>query len=90
MDAGLAVAIAKEALWTVVLVCLPPLACALAVGLLVSVLQTVTSIQDSTLAFAPKALAVFLSIVVFGQWMLGVLTNFAVHLFTALPGLVRP
>jgi flagellar biosynthetic protein FliQ len=87
MDAGLAISLAKETLWTAMLLCIPPLGCALLAGLLISILQTVTSIQDATLAFAPKVLAVFLSVVIFGHWMLSVMSSFAIRLFTALPSI---
>jgi len=56
----------------------------LIVGLIVSLVQTITSIQEATLAFVPKILAVFLAIVVFGAWMINNLRDFAENLYNNL------
>ena len=53
----------------------------LAVGLIVSVIQAVTQIQEATLAFVPKIIAVFLSMLIFGPWIIDVITEFASGLF---------
>jgi len=74
--------IGREALVTVLLVAAPMLASALLVGLLVSIFQATTQIQEQTLAFVPKIVAVLLSIVVFGPWMYSVLTQFATDLLS--------
>jgi flagellar biosynthetic protein FliQ len=66
----------REGLFTVILVAMPPLAIGLLAGLVMSIFQTVTSIQEPTLAFIPKILAVFLAIVAFGPWMLNHLVEF--------------
>ncbi len=60
---------AREAVFTTILSALPLLLIALIVGLLVSIFQTITSIQEQTLAFVPKILAVFLGIVIFGPFI---------------------
>ncbi len=60
---------AREALLTVILASGPLLLVALIVGLLVSIFQTITSIQDQTLSFVPKILAVFLALIVFGNFI---------------------
>lgn len=65
-----------SAVLTVLKVSAPPLLMGLAVGILVSIFQAVTSIQEQTLAFVPKIAAVFLSLVIWGQWMLTQLTDF--------------
>ena len=64
------------AVFTILKVAAPPLICGLSVGIIVSIFQTVTSIQEQTLAFVPKIAAVFLSLVIWGNWMLGQLTGF--------------
>ena len=69
-------AIASDALFLVIKVSAPILLVSLIVGLLISIFQTVTSIQEQTLTFVPKILAVFLSIIVLGNWMLTQITEF--------------
>ena len=59
----------SEAVWTMLLVALPVLGVAMLVGLMIGILQTATSIQEQTLIFIPKILAVFLFIVFVGPWM---------------------
>ena len=74
--------IAKESLYTVISVALPVLLVSLIVGLIVSIFQTVTSIQEQTLTFVPKIVAVFITLVVVGSWMLETLVDFAVKLWS--------
>ncbi|NLM69172.1 MAG: flagellar biosynthesis protein FliQ [Firmicutes bacterium] len=71
------IALGKEAVKTVLLVCAPALGLGLLVGLLVSIFQATTQIQEQTLTFIPKIVAVLVSIVLFGPWMLKVLINFS-------------
>ncbi|MDR1066940.1 MAG: flagellar biosynthesis protein FliQ [Clostridiales bacterium] len=71
----------QATLFTVVSVAAPPLLIALAVGIIVSVFQAVTSIQEPTLAFAPKILAVLLSLILFGPFMLSRLQELFVELY---------
>jgi len=59
----------SEAIWTMLSVALPVLLTAMSVGLLIGIIQTATSIQEQTLTFIPKALAVFLFLVFAGPWM---------------------
>ena len=68
------IAIAEEGIWTVFIICGPLLIIALVVGLLVSIFQATTQIQEQTLAFVPKIVAVLLGIVIFGPWMLSHMT----------------
>ena len=83
------IGVARDAMFTCLLVVGPPMAAALVVGLLVSIFQTVTQISEMTLTFIPKILAVFASIIVLGPFMLDTLSEFAVRIFTSLPDLVR-
>ncbi|KKK39004.1 flagellar biosynthesis protein FliQ [Mesobacillus campisalis] len=80
--------LAQQSIYTIMMISAPLLLIALAVGLLVSVFQAMTQIQEQTLAFIPKILAVFLSIVVFGPWMLTTLLDFTRELFQNLPHLI--
>jgi flagellar biosynthetic protein FliQ len=69
--------IAQESIYTILIVIAPVAGVALAVGLLVSIFQATTQIQEQTLAFVPKIVAVFLSILFFGSWMLKHVVEFA-------------
>lgn len=75
-------AIASSALYLVIKVSAPVLLVSLIVGLLISIFQTVTSIQEQTLTFVPKILAVFLSLIVLGNWMLTELSGFMAQLWS--------
>ncbi|KAE9637052.1 flagellar biosynthesis protein FliQ [Defluviitalea raffinosedens] len=74
--------LARDALLVVIKVSAPMLLMGLTVGLIVSIFQTVTSIQESTLAFIPKILAVFVAILIFGPWMLTTLLEYINNLYT--------
>ena len=80
--------IIREAVITIILVSAPPLLLGLTVGVLVSIFQTVTSIQEPTLAFVPKILAVFLALILFGPWMLTKLNEFITTLYMSIPSLM--
>ncbi len=79
------VEIGRKALETTLLVSSPMLGLSLAVGLLVSLFQAMTQINEATLAFAPKIVAVFLVGLLFFPWMLGVLISFMTGMFTSIP-----
>ena len=76
------VAIADQALFTVIKVAAPVLLISMAVGLIVSIFQTVTSIQEQTLTFVPKILAVFVGIMLIGPWMLDVMSGYMTRLWS--------
>ncbi len=88
MGEGLVLEIAQEALYTIILTAAPILGLALLVGLVVSIFQATTQIQEPTLTFIPKILAVLFSIVVFGPWMLGVILDFTTRLFGSINSFV--
>ena len=69
----------------VLLVSAPMLGLGLTVGLMVSVFQATTSIQEQTLAFIPKIIAVFVAILIFGPWMLRIMVEFVSSIFTNVP-----
>ncbi|NLV91192.1 MAG: flagellar biosynthesis protein FliQ [Firmicutes bacterium] len=89
MSESLIIELAREALLVVLKVAGPMLGLGLLVGLLVSVFQATTQIQEQTLAFIPKILAIMGAIVWFGPWMLRILVDFAQRLFLALPSFVQ-
>ena len=82
------VSLVRQALEILVLISAPPLVVALAVGLLVSVFQAATQINEMTLSFIPKLLAVFAALVLAGPWMLSTMVEFTRALFEAIPQLV--
>ncbi|KLU65044.1 MULTISPECIES: flagellar biosynthesis protein FliQ [Desulfosporosinus] len=76
--------LAKEALGTVILVGGPVLGASLIVGLLVSIFQSMTQIQEQTLSFIPKVIAVVAILLILGPWMLSVITAFTTNLLNQL------
>ena len=73
---------ANNALFVVIQVALPVLLVSMCVGLLVSIFQTVTSIQEQTLTFVPKIISVFLAIAILGSWMMTKMTEFTTQLWS--------
>jgi flagellar biosynthetic protein FliQ len=88
VTSGLALKVTSDLFWTGLLVCLPVLGLTMLVGLVISILQVVTQIQEMSLTFVPKLVAAAGAIVVFGPWMLRTLCQFAVQLWGQIPGLV--
>lgn len=76
MTEGQVLDIARDALYTIIICAAPLLLISLVVGLVVSIFQTITSIQEQTLTFVPKILSVFVGILLFGSWILTNLTEF--------------
>jgi flagellar biosynthetic protein FliQ len=89
MSEALVLQVIRQAVETAVIVTLPMLAAGLLCGVLVSLFQTITSIQDNILAFLPRAAAIFLVFAFTFPWMLRVVTSFAASLITRLPEFVR-
>lgn len=89
MEQQLALRLGQEALWMVLLVSAPVLGLSLLVGLLVSVFQATTQINEQTLAFVPKIVAVLGAGMLFGPWMLTTLVTYASRLLAALPDVIR-
>lgn len=79
---GDVITIAKEAIYTIIVTSAPLLLISLIIGLIVSIFQTVTSIQEQTLTFVPKIIAVFLGMMLFGSWMLTEMSDYMVRLWT--------
>ena len=74
--------IARDAIYYIILTSAPLLLISLIVGLIISIFQTVTSIQEQTLTFVPKILAVFAGMLLFGAWMLNNMTDFMTRLWS--------
>lgn len=73
--------IAEQAIYTIVKCAAPMLLVSLIVGLAVSIFQTVTSIQEQTLTFVPKVLAIFLSLILMGHWIMNQMVEFMTSLW---------
>ncbi len=80
--------VAREAMYITILLAAPLLLSALAVGLIVGIFQAATQIQEMTLSFIPKLLAMALALVVAGPWMLDVISTFTLRLFRDIPALI--
>ncbi|MCX7250468.1 flagellar biosynthesis protein FliQ [Malikia spinosa] len=77
----------RQAIEVTVMVAAPLLLVALVVGLIVSIFQAATQINEATLSFIPKLLGIFATLVLAGPWMLGVLTDYLRLMLTSLPSL---
>ena len=80
--------LAQRALEVTLLMSAPPLLAALVTGLLVSIFQAATQINEMTLSFIPKLVAIFVVLVLFGPWMLGILLDYMRELFNGIPGII--
>ena len=75
MTVDVVIDIAKQSLWNIIITSTPVLLISLVVGLVISIFQTATSIQEQTLTFVPKILAIFLALMLLGEWMLNNMTG---------------
>lgn len=80
--------IGQQALELTIMVSAPPLLTALVIGLLVSIFQAATQINELTLSFIPKLLGTFVVLIISGPWMIGILLDYITRLFNSIPYLV--
>lgn len=80
--------IGRQAVEVMLLIAAPLFIAALATGLLISIFQAATQINESTLSFVPKLIVVFITLIVAGPWMLTVLTDFVQRLYGSIPGII--
>ena len=80
--------VGRDALWMTVLLAGPLLGAALAVGLLIGIFQAATQIQEMTLSFIPKLLALVVALFIAGPWMIQMLMTFSKRLIVGIPGLI--
>lgn len=88
MDLGFAVILFRTGIFQLLLVAAPSLIIGMVTGLIISIFQATTSIQEQTLTFVPKIAAILLSLVFFGPWMIQVLVNYTINLFMQIPRMV--
>jgi flagellar biosynthetic protein FliQ len=89
MTPEVVVNIGQQALQMAILVAAPMLLAALVTGLLVSIFQAATSINEMTLTFIPKLVVMFIVLIISGPWMIETMTDYMVRLFTSIPELIR-
>ncbi len=88
MTLGFAVEVIRSGIFHILIVSAPALVTGLVVGLVVSIVQATTSIQEQTLTFVPKIAAILLSVFVMGPWMIRMLVQFARNMFEQIPAMV--
>jgi flagellar biosynthetic protein FliQ len=88
-DFSFAIQVIRSGIFHILVVAAPALTTGLLVGLVVSIIQATTSIQEQTLTFVPKIAAILLAIFYFGPWMINVVVQFTENLFAAIPQMVR-
>jgi flagellar biosynthetic protein FliQ len=89
MNDATVIALAQDALWTTVMVSGPILLVSLVIGMLVSVFQAMTQINEATMTFVPKILGVFAVAAFLGPWMIGTMVNYTVRMLAMLPQMAR-
>jgi flagellar biosynthetic protein FliQ len=82
------IAIGREALELTLLISAPLFIAALVIGLVVSIFQAATQINESTLSFVPKLIAMFITLIVAGPWMITMLTDYMRRLYESIPGVI--
>ena len=81
------IAFGRQAIETMLMVSLPVLGLSMAIGLIISVFQSVTQIQEMTITFVPKIVVTFLALLIFGSWMLSKLAGFLREVIVSIPNL---
>ncbi len=89
MDTAIVIDIAREALWLIIICSAPLLLVSLVVGLVISIFQTITSIQEQTLTFVPKILSIFITLILCGGWIMDNVVSFMTRLFESFATYVR-
>lgn len=89
MTIDLVVDVARETIWVILKCAMPMLLVSLSIGLIVSIFQTITSIQEQTLTFVPKLLGIFIVLVIAGGWILNNIVTYAVNLYSRFPEFIK-
>lgn len=89
MTSDMAIQIGRDALYMVMLISAPMLGLGLLVGVLVSIFQATTQIQEQTLVFIPKIVAIFIAILIFGPWMLSLMVDYTREIISSMPNMIR-
>ncbi len=89
MNIGFAVNIIRTGVVQILVMAAPILLIGMGVGLIVSILQATTSIQEQTLTFIPKIAAILIALIVFGPWMINIIVEYTTNLFEQIPEMIR-
>lgn len=89
MSMSIAVNLIRSGILQVLIMAAPMLLVGMAVGLIISIFQATTSIQEQTLTFVPKIAAIFISLIVFGPWIFSSMVQFTIRLLNSIPALAR-
>ena len=89
LSEGVILDVAREAFMTIIITSAPPLLVSLVIGLIVSIFQTVTSIQEQTLTFLPKLLSIFLMIILIGNWIMNNIAGFMTTLIQSFSQFIQ-
>ena len=84
MTQGEVISISQQAIYTTIIIAAPMLGFGLVVGIIVSIFQATTQINEQTLVFIPKILAVFIALMIFGPWMLNTIIDFTNRLYNSI------
>lgn len=89
MNETFIVELVREAILMVCIIALPPLAVSLLVGLVISILQATTQVQEQSLTFVPKIIAVFVTLAIMAPWTMRVIVSFTHRVYNRIPDLLR-
>jgi flagellar biosynthetic protein FliQ len=89
MESGFVIEVVSQALKVTLMLSAPMLLGAMVVGILVSIFQAVTQLNEQTLSFIPKILVIVAALVIFSPWMIETMTTYTRDLFTSIPEIVR-
>jgi len=87
MSIGFASMVMRGAIYQILIMAAPVLMIGMTVGLIISIFQATTSIQEQTLTFVPKIIAIFLTLAFFGPWMFSSMREFALNIFRMIPNM---
>ncbi|MDA3941812.1 MAG: flagellar biosynthesis protein FliQ [Spirochaetia bacterium] len=88
MSIGFASMIMRDGIFQVLIIAAPVLVIGMSIGLIVSIFQATTSIQEQTLTFVPKIVAIFLTLAFFSPWMFSSMREFTLNLFKLIPEMI--
>ena len=81
--------IARNTIWVIIETSMPLLLVSMIVGLIISLFQTLTSIQEQTLTFVPKLLAIFVALLIMGSWLLNTIVQYMIQLWSSFSQYIR-
>ncbi len=87
MDESYVISVTTQCVHLILILSAPMLLAALCTGLLISILQATTQVQEQTLSFVPKIIATFMAVIVTGTWIASMISSFAVQIFNSIPSL---